>query len=211
MKMNTSTCERGSAEPRRPYSARRHEHHIAFCSRDLVFLNVMNSNENAGSTVEIGEGNFDREVRHTTQPVVVEARNQLLFRTKARTNDLVVRLVSDVGLLQGMIVPMRAKAPILVGMFALIFWLNWRLALVALLAPWSWPCQTLYFADGLSVSGSARAYITRFHSTFGTNLAVYPVAGHIGDLHITAVQEALVRPDEVTRMNDVRTNVKGWL
>jgi len=153
----------------------------------------MNSNENAGSTVEIGEGNFDREVRHTTQPVVVEARNQLLVRTKARTNDLVVRLVSDVGLLQGMIVPMRAKAPILVGMFALIFWLNWRLALVALLAPWSWPCQTLYFADGLSVSGSARAYITRFHSTFGTNLAVYPVGGHVGNLQVPAAQEALLR------------------
>jgi len=153
----------------------------------------MNSNESAGPTLEIGEMNFDREVRNTTQPVVVEARNQLLFRTKARTNDLVVRLVSDVGLLQGMIVPMRAKAPILVGMFALIFWLNWRLALVALLAPWSWPCQTLYFADGLSVSGSARAYITRFRSTFGHKSRRLSCRRARREPEYPAVQEALVR------------------
>jgi len=159
----------------------------------------MNSDENAGPTLEIGEVNFDREVRNTTQPVVVEARNQLLFRTKARTNDLVVRLVSDVGLLQGMIVPMRAKAPILVGMFALIFWLNWRLALVALLAAWGWPCQALDAADGLSVQASARMIFSLrrpdipWRSTFGTNLAVSPVGGHVGNLQVPAVQEALLR------------------
>src|SRR5260370_3647533 len=38
---------------------------------------------------------------------------------------------------------MRAKALILVGMFALMFCLNWRLALVAVLAPRSRPCQVL--------------------------------------------------------------------
>jgi ABC-type multidrug transport system fused ATPase/permease subunit len=200
MKMNTSTCERGSADLRRPYSVRRHEHHIAFCSRDLVCLNRMDSNENAGPTVEIGEANFDREVCNATQPVLVEACNQLSFCTRSRTSNLVVRLISDLGLLQGMVMPMRAKAPILVGMFALIFWLNWRLALVALLAPWSWPCQALDVADGLSVPGSARIIINLlqsdmhwFRAAFGTNLAVYPVAGHVRDLHIPAVQEALVR------------------
>jgi hypothetical protein len=99
-----------------------------------------------------------------------------------------------------MVVPMRAKAPILVGMFALIFWLNWRLALVALLAPWSWPSQAVDVADGLNAPGSARMIINLrqpdipwFRSTFGTNLAVYPVGGHVGNLHIPAVQEALVR------------------
>src|SRR5437899_9830188 len=60
----------------------------------------------------------------------------LSFHTKARTGDLVVRVVSDVGLLQDVVVtallPMLAKALILVGMVALMFWLNWQLALVAL-------------------------------------------------------------------------------
>jgi ABC-type transporter lipoprotein component MlaA len=32
-----------------------------------------------------------------------------------------------------------------------------------------------------------------YGSTFGTNLTVYPTGGHLGNLHISAVQEALVR------------------
>src|SRR5881394_481692 len=77
--------------------------------------------------------------------VLAQVRNQLYrhvqylslsFHTKARTGDLVVRLISDVGLLQDVVVtavlPMLAKALILVGMFALMFWMNWRLTLVAL-------------------------------------------------------------------------------
>lgn len=60
----------------------------------------------------------------------------LSFHTKARTGDLVVRVISDVGLLQDVVVtavlPMIAKSLILAGMMVLMFWLNWRLALVAL-------------------------------------------------------------------------------
>jgi hypothetical protein len=32
-----------------------------------------------------------------------------------------------------------------------------------------------------------------FRSTFGSNLTDYPVGGHLGNLHIPAVQEALVQ------------------
>ena len=60
----------------------------------------------------------------------------LSFHTKARTGDLVVRVISDVGLLQDVVVtavlPMLAKSLILAGMLVLMFWLNWRLTLVAL-------------------------------------------------------------------------------
>ncbi len=60
----------------------------------------------------------------------------LSFHSKARTGDLVVRVISDVGLLQDVVVtavlPMLAKSLILAGMVGLMFWLNWRLALVAL-------------------------------------------------------------------------------
>lgn len=59
----------------------------------------------------------------------------LSFHSKARTGDLVVRVISDVGLLQDVVVtavlPMLAKSLILVGMVVLMFWLNWKLALVA--------------------------------------------------------------------------------
>jgi hypothetical protein len=37
------------------------------------------------------------------------------------------------------------------------------------------------------------ADIEWFHSTFGNNLTAYPTGGHLGNLHVTAVQEALVR------------------
>jgi ATP-binding cassette subfamily B protein len=60
----------------------------------------------------------------------------LSFHSKARTGDLVVRVISDVGLLQDVVVtavlPMLAKSLILAGMVVLMFWLNWKLALVAL-------------------------------------------------------------------------------
>jgi len=112
----------------------------------------MNSNENAAPTVEIGEANFDREVLNAGQPVLVELHRHvrylsLWFHNKARTGDLVSRLIRYVGLVQGLVVPMRVKALILVGMFALMFalmfWLNWRFAMKALLAPGSRPCQVL--------------------------------------------------------------------
>ena len=60
----------------------------------------------------------------------------LSFHTRARTGDLVVRVISDVGLLQDVVVtavlPMIGKTLILAGMVGLMFWLNWRLTLVAL-------------------------------------------------------------------------------
>jgi hypothetical protein len=39
----------------------------------------------------------------------------------------------------------------------------------------------------------APADVSWFRSTFGTNLTVYSTGGHLGNLHIPAVQEALVR------------------
>src|SRR6266850_3862201 len=64
------------------------------------------------------------------------------FYNKPRTGNLVSRLIRYAGFLQGLMVPMRAKALILLGMFALMFCLNWRLALVALLAPFG--CRILW-------------------------------------------------------------------
>jgi ATP-binding cassette subfamily B protein len=60
----------------------------------------------------------------------------LSFHTKARTGDLVVRVISDVGMLRDVVVtalvPTVAKALIVVGMAGLMFYLNWQLALIAL-------------------------------------------------------------------------------
>ena len=68
------------------------------------------------------------------------------FYNKPRTGDLVSRLIRYAGFLQGLMVPMRAKALILLGMFALMFCQNWRLALVALLSPFH--CLILWHENG---------------------------------------------------------------
>jgi len=59
----------------------------------------------------------------------------LSFHTQAKTGDLVVRLVGDVGMLQDVAVtallPMLAKALIVAGMIGLMFWMNWMLGVIA--------------------------------------------------------------------------------
>jgi ATP-binding cassette subfamily B protein len=60
----------------------------------------------------------------------------LSFHTKARTGDLVVRMMNDVGMLQDVAVtalfPMLAKALVVGGMIGLMFWMNWKLALIGI-------------------------------------------------------------------------------
>jgi ATP-binding cassette subfamily B protein len=77
---------------------------------------------------------------HIGNRVITRLRTQLYrhvqylslsFHTKARTGDLVVRVISDV--------PMLAKMLIVIGMVAVMFWMRWELALVALaLLPLFW-------------------------------------------------------------------------
>src|SRR5438552_8337928 len=60
----------------------------------------------------------------------------LSFHTRAKTGDLVVRVISDVAMLQEVavtaLIPTVAKALIVAGMLALMFHMNWQLALIAL-------------------------------------------------------------------------------
>ena len=60
----------------------------------------------------------------------------LSFHTTARTGDLVMRVINDVGMLQDVAVtallPLVAKTLVVAGMAALMFVMNWKLALLAL-------------------------------------------------------------------------------
>jgi len=59
----------------------------------------------------------------------------LSYHSKARTGDLVVRVIGDVGVLQDVfvtaLIPLVINAVILVAMLGLMFWMEWRLALLA--------------------------------------------------------------------------------
>jgi ATP-binding cassette subfamily B protein len=77
--------------------------------------------------------------------VLTRVRNELFahvqalplsFHTSARAGDLVVRVISDVNMLRDVmitaILPLMANAMILLGMWAVMFLLNWKLALLGL-------------------------------------------------------------------------------
>ena len=77
--------------------------------------------------------------------VLTEVRNDvyrhvqtlsLSFHHQARTGDLTVRVISDIGLLQEIVVtamlPLLGNLMILFGILAVMLWLNWQLALLAL-------------------------------------------------------------------------------
>ena len=59
----------------------------------------------------------------------------LSFHTRAKTGDLVIRMMNDVGMLQDVaitaLMPLLARALIVGGMMALMFWMKWQLALIA--------------------------------------------------------------------------------
>src|SRR5262245_7278971 len=60
----------------------------------------------------------------------------LSFHTKAKTGDLVMRVINDVGMLQDVAVtallPLIAKLLVFVGVVGLMFFINWKLALAAI-------------------------------------------------------------------------------
>jgi ATP-binding cassette, subfamily B, bacterial len=63
-------------------------------------------------------------------------RQSLAFHSKAKVGDLLTRLTGDIGRLQEVAVtaalPLVANLLTLLGMLAVMFWLNWRLALIAI-------------------------------------------------------------------------------
>jgi ATP-binding cassette subfamily B protein len=60
----------------------------------------------------------------------------LAFHDRARGGDLVVRVIGDIGMVKEVavtaVLPMLGNLAILLGMFAVMFWLHWQLALIAL-------------------------------------------------------------------------------
>lgn len=60
----------------------------------------------------------------------------LAFHSRARGGDLIVRVIGDVNMLKDVMVtailPLAANVLVLVGMLALMFWLNWELALLGI-------------------------------------------------------------------------------
>ena len=60
----------------------------------------------------------------------------LTFHANSKSGDLITRVISDLGILKEVIVntvlPLFGSIVLLIGMFSVIFWLHWQLALIAL-------------------------------------------------------------------------------
>jgi ATP-binding cassette, subfamily B, bacterial len=85
----------------------------------------------------------------------------LNYHNKARKGDLTVRVIGDIGLLKDVVVtavlPLLGNLFVLVGMVAVLFWLNWQLALLSLVTvPLFW-LSTVRISEKIhKVSGDQR-------------------------------------------------------
>ncbi len=100
----------------------------------------------------------------------------LSFHQTARTGDLTVRLISDIGMLKETAVtaamPLAVNTLVLVGMVAVMLWLDWQLALIALVPlPLLW-LSTLRFGRKIrDVSRKTRATEGQMAATASEALA----------------------------------------
>lgn len=81
-------------------------------------------------------------------------RLSLKFHTNSRSGDLIVRVISDIGMLKEVAVtaalPLLANVLILFGMIGVMFWMHWQLTLVALTV------LPLFWLTGLKLGGRLR-------------------------------------------------------
>ena len=84
----------------------------------------------------------------------------LSFHNKARSGDLIVRVIGDIGLLKDVAVtafmPMIGAALVLTTMASLMLWLNWKLALVALLSAPLYLLPTFFLSKKIQVASRSQ-------------------------------------------------------
>jgi ATP-binding cassette subfamily B protein len=148
--------------------------------------------------------------------VLTAARNELFrhlqrlslsFHTKAKTGDLLLRVMSDINMLKDAAVtaalPLVANVLVLAGMLAMMFCLHWRLALVALGSlPIFW-LSTVFF--GRRIQQAARKQRKRESAMAAT---AAEVIGGIKTVQALSLEEpfadAFVRRNKASQKQDVR-------
>ena len=104
----------------------------------------------------------------------------LSFHNKARSGDLIVRVIGDIGLLKDVTVtacmPLIGSLMILVFMSGLMLWMNWQLALLVLaMAPLYWLSTHLLSRNIKSVSREQRKRESAVASTTAESLGAMQV------------------------------------
>lgn len=104
----------------------------------------------------------------------------LSFHTRSRTGDLTVRIISDIGMLRDVavtaVMPLATNVLVLIGMLAMMLWMQWQLALLALaVAPLFWLRTTQLSRRIQQVSRDQRSQEGALASTAAESIAAIRV------------------------------------
>jgi ATP-binding cassette subfamily B protein len=132
----------------------------------------------------------------------------LSFHTKARTGDLVVRMMNDVGMLQDVAVtalfPLLAKILIVGGMLGLMFWMQWQLALVA------FAVFPLFWLRSINVGRRIREVAQKQRKREGAMAATFTESIQaIRTVQALSLEEAFARSFSAQSEKSLKQDVRG--
>src|SRR5262245_8489161 len=132
----------------------------------------------------------------------------LSFHTSSRTGDLVMRVINDVGMLQDVAVtallPLTAKVLIVAGMAALMFAMDWKLALVALAV------LPLFWLRTVSLTGRIREIAKKQRRQEGAMAATAAESlGAIKTVQALSLEENFARAFTAESERNLKQDVKG--
>jgi ATP-binding cassette subfamily B protein len=132
----------------------------------------------------------------------------LSFHTSARTGDLVVRMMGDVGMLQDVAVtaflPLMAKSLIVVGMIGLMFFMNWKLALIAAAV------LPLFWLRSVSLGRRIREVAKRQRRQEGAMAATFTESiSAIKTVQALSLEESFSRAFSAQSDKNLKQDVKG--
>jgi len=132
----------------------------------------------------------------------------LSFHTRARTGDLVVRMMTDVSMLQDVAVtaffPLLTKVLIVGGMIALMFWMQWQLALISLMV------FPLFWLRSIKVGHRIRDVAKRQRQREGAMAASFGEAiGAIRTVQTLSLEETFARAFTTQSEKSLKQDVQG--
>ncbi|MFQ5612160.1 MAG: ABC transporter ATP-binding protein [Anaerolineae bacterium] len=135
-------------------------------------------------------------------------RLSLSFHTKAKSGDLITRLIGDIGRLQEVaitaVLPLLVHSLTLIAMLGLMFWLNWELALLALIV------FPLFLLTTVRLSGSIRRVATEQRRREGAMAAAAAEAiSAIKVVQALSLEEALEDAFVSQNKKSLKEGVKG--
>jgi ATP-binding cassette subfamily B protein len=132
----------------------------------------------------------------------------LSFHTRAKTGDLVMRVITDVGMLQDVAVtallPLIAKALVVAGMIGLMFALNWQLALLSIAV------LPLFWLRSVTLTRRIREVAQKQRRQEGAMAATASESiGAIKTVQALSLEESFARAFAVESERNLKQDVRG--